>query len=89
MLKLNLTIALRNLWKNKGFTLINVDGLAIGLVSCMVLLLYVNNKCNYDKQFPNYQKSYVVYNNIKASGKTFSVQFTVLSVIIALLTVSI
>lgn len=76
MLKLNLTIALRNLWKNKGFTLINVGGLAIGLASCMVLLLYVNNEWNYDKQFTNYQKSYVVYNNIKASGKTFSVQVT-------------
>jgi len=76
MLKLNLTIAFRNLWKNKGFTLINVGGLAIGLASCMVLLLYVNNEWNYDKQFTNYQKSYVVYNNIKASDKTFSVRIT-------------
>jgi len=76
MFRLNLTIALRNLWKNKGFTLINVGGLAIGLASCMVLLLYVNREWNYDKQFSNYQKSYVVYNNIKASGKIYSVEIT-------------
>ena len=76
MLKLNLTIAFRYLWKNKGFTLINIGGLAIGLASCIVLLLYVKYEWNYDKQFTNYQKSYVVYNNIKSSDKTFSVRIT-------------
>ncbi|RZK67743.1 MAG: hypothetical protein EOO92_23970 [Pedobacter sp.] len=40
MFKLNLKIALRNLWKNKGFSLINIGGLAIGLASCLMLLLY-------------------------------------------------
>jgi hypothetical protein len=33
MFRLNLKIALRNLWKNKGFSLINIGGLAIGLGS--------------------------------------------------------
>jgi putative ABC transport system permease protein len=76
MFKLNLKIALRNLWNNKGFTLINMGGLAIGLASCMILLLYVKNEWSYDRQFTNYKKSYVVYNNIKASGKIFSVTVT-------------
>lgn len=76
MLKLNLKIAIRNLWKNKGFTLINVGGLAIGLASCMVLLLYVNYEWSYDKQFSNQERTYVVYNNIKSDGKIFSVDFT-------------
>lgn len=76
MLKLNLKIAFRNLWKNKGFTLINVGGLAIGLASCMVLLLYVNYEWSYDKQFSNQERTYVVYNNIKSDGKIFSVDFT-------------
>jgi putative ABC transport system permease protein len=76
MFKLNLKIALRNLWNNKGFTLINIGGLGIGLASCMILLLYVNNEWNYDRQFTNYENSYVVYNNIKASGKIFSVRVT-------------
>jgi hypothetical protein len=32
MFKLNLKIALRNLWKNKGYTLINIAGLSIGIL---------------------------------------------------------
>jgi len=67
MFRLNLKIALRNLWKNKGYTLINVGGLAIGLASCMVLLLYVAYEWSYDKQFKNYDKTYVVYLNSVSS----------------------
>ncbi|RLJ80129.1 ABC transporter permease [Pedobacter alluvionis] len=76
MFRLNLKIALRNLWRNKGFTLINLGGLAIGLASCMVLLLYVAYEYGYDKQFTDYDKTYVVYNNSIANGKTFSWAWT-------------
>lgn len=67
MFRLNLKIALRNLWKNKGYTLINVGGLAIGLASCMILLLYVAYEWSYDKQFKNYEKTYIVYLNSVSS----------------------
>ncbi|MGN7205649.1 ABC transporter permease [Pedobacter sp. SAFR-022] len=76
MFKLNLKIALRTLWKSKGYTLINVGGLAIGLASCMLLLLYVAYEWGYDKQFSDYEKTYVVYNNQAASGKIFSFDAT-------------
>jgi putative ABC transport system permease protein len=76
MFKLNLKIALRNLWKNKGFSLINIGGLAIGLASCMVLLLYVAYEWSYDKQFSNHEKTYVIYHNSEASGKIFSWAWT-------------
>ncbi|MHA4896127.1 ABC transporter permease [Pedobacter sp. PWIIR3] len=76
MFKLNLKIALRNLWRNKGFTLINVGGLAIGLASCMMLLLYVAYEWSYDKQFTDSDKTYVVYQNSVANGKTFSWAWT-------------
>lgn len=76
MFKLNLKIALRTLWKSKGYTLINVGGLAIGLASCMLLLLYVAYEWGYDKQFKDYEKTYVVYNNQAASGKIFSFDAT-------------
>lgn len=72
MFKLNFKIALRNLWKNKGFTLINVGGLAIGLASCMVLLLYVAYEWGYDRQFSNYDKTYVVYTNQRTSNDVFT-----------------
>ncbi|KQR70363.1 ABC transporter permease [Pedobacter sp. Leaf176] len=76
MFRLNLKIALRNLWKNKGFSLINIGGLAIGLASCMVLLLYVAYEWSYDKQFTNSDKTYVVYQNAPANGKIFSWAWT-------------
>nr|WP_068890246.1 ABC transporter permease [Pedobacter panaciterrae] len=76
MFKLNLKIALRNLWKNKAYTLINVGGLAIGLASCMVLLMYVAYEWSYDKQFKDYDKTYVVYNNTKANTQVFSWAWT-------------
>ncbi|MCX2479546.1 ABC transporter permease [Pedobacter sp. MC2016-15] len=50
MFKLNFIIALRNLWKNKTASLINISGLAIGLASCLLLLLYVSYEWNFDKQ---------------------------------------
>ena len=76
MFKLNLKIALRNLWKNKGYTSINVGGLAIGLASCMVLLLYVAYEWSYDKQFKNYDKTYVIYLNSVSSTDIVSYGYT-------------
>lgn len=60
MFKLNFKVALRNLWKNKGFALINIGGLAVGLTCCLLLLLYVNYEWGYDKQFKNIDRIYGV-----------------------------
>ena len=76
MFKLNLKIALRNLWKNKGFTLINVGGLAIGLASCMILLLYVAYEWGYDKQFSDYENTYVIYKNDYVSDRVYTNAWT-------------
>ena len=48
MFRLNLKIAMRNLWKNKGYTLINILGLSIGLAVFCVILLFVNHETSYD-----------------------------------------
>lgn len=40
--------ALRNLWKNKSFSIINVTGLTIGLTSCLVIGLYIQYELSYD-----------------------------------------
>ncbi|SFA45849.1 FtsX-like permease family protein [Pedobacter suwonensis] len=69
MFKLNLKIALRNLWKHKGFTLINVGGLAIGMACCLMLLLYVNYEWSFDKQYKNADKVYFATLNLKYNGR--------------------
>ncbi|TCC89911.1 ABC transporter permease [Pedobacter hiemivivus] len=76
MFRLNLKIAWRNLWKNKGYTLINAGGLAIGLASCMLLLLYVSYEWTYDKQFSNYDKTYIVFNNSTTPNEVFTWKWT-------------
>ena len=53
MFKLNFKIALRNLWRNKTSSLINIGGLALGLSSCLLLMLYAGYELGYDKQYKN------------------------------------
>ena len=48
MFKNYLKTALRNFLRQKGFSLINVAGLAIGMVCCMLILLYVRDELNFD-----------------------------------------
>ncbi|WP_158795419.1 ABC transporter permease [Pedobacter sp. L105] len=76
MFKLNFKIALRNLWKNKAYTFINAGGLAIGLASCMLLLLYVTYELGYDKQFTHYENTYIVYSNQKNAGELTTNAYT-------------
>jgi putative ABC transport system permease protein len=42
-------VALRNLWRHRGYSLINIFGLAIGLASSIFILLYVANELTYDR----------------------------------------
>ncbi|HMH22359.1 MAG TPA: ABC transporter permease, partial [Puia sp.] len=49
MLKNYLRIALRNFWKNKTFSAINIFGLTIGLTSCLLIALYIRNELSYDQ----------------------------------------
>ena len=60
MFKLNLKIALRNLWRNKGITAINVGGLAIALAAFILVAMYYSYETSYDQINPNYANIYVV-----------------------------
>jgi putative ABC transport system permease protein len=49
MLKNYLKTALRNLWRTKVFSLINVLGLSVGLACCMLIFLYSKDEISYDR----------------------------------------
>lgn len=49
MLRNYLKVSLRNLGKRKGFTFINIIGLAIGLACCILIAIYVFHELSYDE----------------------------------------
>ncbi|ADB40574.1 ABC transporter permease [Spirosoma linguale] len=48
MIQNYLRIAVRNLWRNKVFSGINIVGLAVGLASCLLLFMYITHELSYD-----------------------------------------
>jgi putative ABC transport system permease protein len=53
-----LKVALRNLWKSKGFTAINIIGLASGIGVCLLIVLYVTDELSYDRFNVNADRIY-------------------------------
>jgi putative ABC transport system permease protein len=49
MLQNYFKIAFRNLWRNKAFSAINIFGLAIGIATCLIIILFVQNELSYDR----------------------------------------
>ena len=60
MFKNYLNTALRNLWRNRLFSIINVFGLALGLTVTIIILLYVQNELSYDQFHDNGDRIYRV-----------------------------
>lgn len=58
MFRNNLKIALRSLFKQKVYTSINVAGLAVGIASCLLIMLYVQHEFSYDKFFQDHERIY-------------------------------
>ncbi|MEQ6166102.1 ABC transporter permease [Ekhidna sp. MALMAid0563] len=53
-----LTIAIRNLWKHKLFTGLNIFGLSLSMSICLVLILLVYDHFQYDRFHPNGDTTY-------------------------------
>ncbi|HUS03264.1 MAG TPA: ABC transporter permease [Chitinophagaceae bacterium] len=69
MIKNYFKIALRNLWKNKSFSAINIFGLAIGIATCLLISLYVFDELNFDKYNKNASRIYRVNADLKFGGE--------------------
>lgn len=57
--------AYRNLVKNKFYTSINIFGLAVGIATCLLILLYVSDELNFDRYNTRAERIYRVNNEIK------------------------
>jgi len=60
--------AIRNLWKSKGFSAINIIGLAIGLATCLLILIFVMDELGYDRYNDKADRIYRVDGDIKFGG---------------------
>ncbi len=70
MLKNYLKIALRNLLKHKGYSFINVAGLAVAMACCILILLWVRDELSYDMFHPAAERIYRVVQEQRFSGST-------------------
>ena len=70
MFKNYLKIAWRNLSKNKGYTFINVGGLALGLVVTMLIGLWIHDELTFNTNFKNFGSIAQVLVNKTDNGET-------------------
>jgi putative ABC transport system permease protein len=68
MIRNYLKVAIRNLWKNKTFSFINIAGLAIGLCCFLLIALYVLDELSFDKYNANADRIYRINSDIRFGG---------------------
>lgn len=69
MFKNYLKIAWRTLWKNKGYSALNIFGLAIGITCASLILLWVEDELSFDSTFPKQEQVYYVPTNQLYEGE--------------------
>lgn len=72
MLKNYLKIAFRHLRKHKGYALLNVLGLTLGLASFVLIFLFVQYEFSYDRHHENADQIYRVTSHQHMRGRDFT-----------------
>jgi putative ABC transport system permease protein len=72
MLKNYFKIAWRNIARSKGYSLINIFGLATGMAVALLIGLWVHNEYSYDRFLPDYGQLYRVQRNFNSNGDTLT-----------------
>lgn len=76
MLSNYIKVAFRNIFRHKGYTFLNVAGLALGITCCLLILLWVMDELSYDQFHKNKNSIYRVEQDQFYSGKVFHVNVT-------------
>ncbi len=72
MIKNYIKIAFRNLWRHKGFSLINIIGLAIGMTAAFLIFMYVKFELSYDNFNEKSDQIYRIVSDIKTPTETLN-----------------
>lgn len=68
MLKNNITVAKRQLLRNKTYSAIKIGGLAIGITVCILIGLFIKDELSYDKHIPDNENLYRLVKNYRENG---------------------
>ncbi len=68
----NLTIALRQLRKQKMYAVIKIGGLALGITACLLISLYIRDELHYDRAYPDVARIFRLTDRFDDNGKTGS-----------------
>ncbi|WP_194852242.1 ABC transporter permease [Nonlabens antarcticus] len=69
MIRNYIKIAWRNLWKSKGYSALNIFGLAIGITCAALIFLWVEDELNYNTYFADSELIYEVPSNQEYDGE--------------------
>src|SRR5688572_10420579 len=86
MLTNYLKVALRYLMRHKEYTAINIFGLAVGIASCVLIMLFVRSEWSYDKFHSKSDRLYRMWQHEKYETKDFINSVTPLPMAAALQT---
>ena len=70
MLKNYFKIAFRSLWRHKGFTLLNIIGLAVGMAAFFLIFQYVRFEYSYDDFVTKQDRIYRLVADVKTQSET-------------------
>jgi len=70
MFKNYLKIASRNILRHKGYSFINIVGLAVGMAVCILILLWVQDELSYDRFHKNHNDIYRVIQIWRKGGES-------------------
>lgn len=76
MLKNYLKISLRNIWKHKGYSFINIAGLAVGMACALFILLWVQDELSFDRFHVNAKTIFRVEQDQEGGQGKFHVYVT-------------
>lgn len=69
MIRNNFKIAWRNLLKSKGYSTINIIGLAIGMAAVLMIAIWIQNQSQFDNFYSNKDNLYRVWNKYEDVGQ--------------------
>ena len=76
MLKNYFKIAIRSLFRQKGYTLINIIGLSVGIATALLIFLFVYDELHYDTFFKESKNIYRVYLKANLGSTAINGAFT-------------